>query len=110
MNKTISVLLAAVLLLSFAACGKAIVKEELIGTWEVQSVKLEDGDALIGSTLTFDKNDHYEWKLMGFTIMEGTYRISGTYVYLDDEKEIFTLDGDTLTVKDASGEMTLTRK
>ena len=110
MKKTISVLLAAVLLLSFVACGLGIKKEELVGTWKVKSVKIEDGELLVGSTMTFDENDRYTWEAMGFTIMEGTYRISGTYVYLDDEKELFTLDGDTLTIKDASGEMTLTRQ
>lgn len=110
MKKTIAIALVAVLLLSFIACGAGITKENLVGSWKVTAVKLEGGDELVGTVLTFDENDHYDWKYSGFTFMEGTYKISGTFVYLGEEKEIFKLDGDTLTIKDASGEMTLVRQ
>lgn len=110
MKKTIAVLMAAVLLLSFVACGGGLSKESLIGTWEVTEAKVDGGEMLVGSTMTFDENDHYAWTAMGFTLLEGTYKVSGSFVYLDGEKEIFKLNGDTLTIKDASGEMTLIRK
>lgn len=110
MKKTIAIALAAVLLLSFVACGGGINKEELIGKWEVTEIKMEGGEDLVGTVLIFDENDHYDWLYHGLSFMDGTYRISGTFVYLDEEKEIFKLNGDTLTIKDASGEMTLVRQ
>lgn len=110
MKKAFAIVLAAVLMLSFVACGGGIKKENLVGSWKATDIKMDGGDVLIGSVMTFDENDHYKWEAMGFTLMEGTYRISGTFVYLDEEKEIFKLDGDTLTIKDASGEMTLVRQ
>lgn len=108
MKKIIAVLLVAALMLSFLACG--VKKEELVGTWEATDVKIDDGDLLIGSILKFDENDHYSWKLGNYTLMEGTYRISGSFVYLDDQKELFSISGDTLTITDSSGSMTLVRK
>lgn len=110
MKKTIAILLAAVMLLSFVACGGAS-KEDLIGTWEVTSADVgEDGDLMVGSTMTFDENDQFEWSLMGFTVMSGSYEVKGRYLVLDGENTLFSIDGDTLKIKDASGEMTLTRK
>ena len=108
MKKIIAVLLVAVLMLSFLACG--VKKEELVGTWEVTSAKVDNGDQLIGTIMTFDENDHYSWKMGNYTLMQGEYKISGSFVYLDDQKEIFSISGDTLTVTDASGSMTLDRK
>ena len=110
MKKTIAVLLVAVMALSLVACGGAS-KEQLIGTWEVTSANVgEDGDLMVGSTMTFDENDQFEWSVMGFTVMSGSYEINGRYLVLDGENTIFSIDGDTMTIKDASGDMTLTRK
>ncbi len=110
MKKTIAIALVAVMLLSFVACSGGVTKESLVGNWEVTSVKLDGGDDLIGTVLSFDEDNHYDWKYSGITFMSGEYKISGSFVYLDEEKELFTINGDTLTIKDASGEMTLTRK
>ncbi len=109
MKKAVAVLLIAVMALSFIACS-SIKKEELVGTWEVTSANAENGDALVGTIMTFDEDNQYKWTMGNYTLMSGEYKISGTYVYLDKEKELFTINGNTLTVKDASGEMTLIKK
>ena len=111
MKKAIAITLAAVLLLSFVACGgSGVTKESLVGTWEVTEAKVDGGEFLVGSTMTFDNDNHYKWETMGITLLEGEYKISGAYVYLDGEKEIFTIKDNVLTVKDASGEMSLIKK
>ncbi len=110
MKKTIAVLLAAVLILSFVACGGGASKDSLVVTWEVTSAKVDGGELLVGTVLKFNSDDTYSWTMSGYTLMSGKYKLSGSFLYLDDEKELVSISGNTMTIKDSTGEMSLIKK
>ncbi len=111
MKKTVAVLMAAVLLLSCVACGMGYTKDDVVGTWSVTEAKgSEDVKNLIGSKMTFQSDGSYKWEYMGITIMQGSYKVSSRYLYLDDDGLQIKIDGKIMTMKDASGELTLIRK
>lgn len=110
MKKTIAVLLVAIMVLSFVACGGSSVTEaELVGTWTVTEANAEGGEILVGTTLTFNSDKTYDWTLMGMSFMSGTFEMRGGFLYLDDQKEMVSINDNTMTIKDASGDMTLVK-
>lgn len=111
MKKTISVLLVAVMLLSLVACGGGIKQEQIVGAWKVTAAKgNSDVQNLVGAYLNLMSGGSYFWTVNGVIALNGTYRLSGSRLYLDDDYANISLNGDTLTLKDGSGEITLVRQ
>ena len=111
MKRTIAVLMITVLVLSCVACGSGVTKEQVVGTWVVTEAKGDsDVKNLVGSQMTFENDDTYAWKFMGITIMSGSYRLSGSSLYLDGQRMIINVNDKVMTLKDASGEISLSRK
>ena len=52
----------------------------------------------------------YFWTVNGVIALNGTYRLSGSRLYLDDDYADISLNGSTMTLKDSSGEITLVRQ
>ncbi len=110
MKKTISVLLVAVMLLSLVACG-GIKQEQIVGAWKVTAAKgNSDVQNLVGAYLNLMSGGSYFWTVNGVIALNGTYRLSGSRLYLDDDYADISLNGSTMTLKDSSGEITLVRQ
>ncbi|MBR4906400.1 MAG: hypothetical protein IKZ44_06055 [Clostridia bacterium] len=110
MKKTIAIVLAAVLLLSFVACGSSITKEQIVGTWKVTAAKGSDAENLIGANLHFMSGGTYSWTLNGIIALTGQYRLSGNRLYFDNDYTDISLNGDTMTLRDSTSEITLVKQ
>lgn len=109
MKKAIAVVLVAIMVLSFVACGSSTSAADLVGSWTVTEANAEGGDVLVGTVLSFKEDMTYDWSIQGMSFMSGTYEMRGGFLYLDDQKEMVSVNGDTMTIKDASGDMTLVK-
>ena len=109
MKKALALLLVAVMALTlFAACGKKVDPEAILGTWKVESIEGKDEaneqlKSLIGMgaelLFIFDEDGTYEFKA---TFMGKEQVIeSGTYKLKNDRLSLSSMDGSTkVTVKD----------
>lgn len=104
MKKGIAVLLIAFMTLSLVAC----VGQNLTGTWEVTEATGEKTEKLIGTTLEF-KGNNFSWKSGKKNILSGIFRTTGNTLYLGDDKETVSVNGNFMTIKDGSGELKLVR-
>lgn len=85
MKKLVSVLLAVLMLLSLAACGKKSMKEQLVGSWytsdggSLAMTLYDDGTCVVGQSVTGDKIS-MEWSLIDDELlkltMDGQDRLS----------------------------------
>ena len=110
MKKTIAIVLAAVLLLSFVACSGGVTKEQIVGKWKVTAAKGSDAQSMVGMNLTFMSGEMYSWTYNGNILLTGKYRVGGNRIYFDDEYAVVSLNGDTMTLVDSTYELTLVKQ
>ena len=108
-KKLLAGFLVVVMCFALVGCGKANSNKEIVGQWKND----ETGYDFI---YTFNKDGTGEYDAAG-TIMKFKYTINGdkiSFKYTDEDMETldttFSIDGDTLNVKDVSNEDTLYKK
>ena len=104
-------LLTIVMCFMLVGCGKANINKEIVGKWKNDTTV--EGYEFI---YTFNDDGTGEYNAAG-TIMKFEYTINGnkiSFKYLDEDMEtldtIFSIDDDTLNVKDSNNEDTLYKK
>ena len=109
-RKILSIALLLVLIISVTGCGKNQ-KNELVGTWKNDTYF--EGYEFI---YTFNEDGTGKYDAAG-TVMNFTYKVNGnkiSFEYTDEDMETldttFSIDGDTLTVKDSENEDVLYEK
>jgi hypothetical protein len=112
MKKTVAIVLVAIMLLAAVGCGASYTKEQVAGDWKVTKVKGDDDvQNLLGAHLNLTSGGTYAWSMYGIVALSGSYRLSGSRLYLgDDFANITSLDGNTMILKDSGGELTLVRE
>lgn len=112
MKKTVAILLVAIMLLAAVGCGASYTKEQVVGDWKVTKAEGDDDvQNLLGAHLNLMSGGTYAWTIYGIIALSGSYRVSGSRLYLDDDYATITsLDGNTMILKDSGGELTLVRE
>ena len=108
-KKLLAGLLVFVMCFALVGCGKANSNKEIVGQWKNDEYGYD-------FTYTFNEDGTGEYDAAG-TIMKFKYTIDGnkiTFKYTDEDIDnldtTFSIDGDTLNVKDSNGEDTLYKK
>ena len=108
-EKLLAVFLVVAMCFALVGCGKVNSSKEIVGQWKND----ETGYDFI---YTFNEDGTGEYDAAG-TIMKFKYTIDGnkiSFKYTDEDMEtldtIFSIDGDTLNVKDSNNEDTLYKK